>query len=251
MSQTRSGDYRLPSPLIRSIGNGVIKLSSVLPAVFRRRYLSRKSFYQAFGNTLNSDQQGLSSEKWNVVSQSLDFTGKRVLDIGCAEGYFCHKAVHAGASRAVGVDSRLGTLLAAHFLSKEQGVKIDFRLGVFPNLQQLGTFDVILCLSVLHHLVSTKNIWKVLSDNSYGSELQVMRGHLQSLRKLLNKGGLCIIEMPYEFDNANEHDSVDYEVFANELIGTGFSTAKRMGAWNHSERNAEKKERIVYHAYAP
>lgn len=250
MSQTRSGDYRLPSPLSCSIGNGVIRFSSVLPAVLRRRYLDRKLFYQAFGNTLNSDQQGLSSEKWNVLSQSLDFTGKRVLDIGCAEGYFCHKAVHAGASRAVGVDSRLGTLLAAHFLSKEQGVKIDFRLGVFPKLQHLGTFDVILCLSVLHHLVSTKNIWNVLSNKSYGTDLQVLREHLKSLRKLLNIGGLCIIEMPYEFDNVQERDHVDYEVFGNELIGAGFSTAKRMGAWNHSVRNAEKKDRIIYHAYA-
>jgi hypothetical protein len=56
--------------------------------------------------------------------------------------------------------------------------------------------------------------------------------------------------MPYEFDIARERESADYEVFSNELIGAGFQAAKCIGAWNHSERNVGKKERIIYHAYA-
>ena len=106
---TRSGDYRLPGSLECKVGRLLIRGAAILPSTAREAFLRRPRFYQAFDDDVAEDQQGSSNNKWEVIKGICGFTGKRVLDIGCAEGFFARQAALAGASDVVGVESRLGT----------------------------------------------------------------------------------------------------------------------------------------------
>lgn len=80
-----------------------------------------------------------------------DLTGKRVLDIGCAEGYFTFLAESRGAS-VVSIDAlpRRGFFVAREIL----GSKAEFHhmsvYDIHPDL--LGMFDLVLFLGVYYHL---------------------------------------------------------------------------------------------------
>jgi tRNA (mo5U34)-methyltransferase len=80
-----------------------------------------------------------------------DLSGKRVLDIGCAEGYFTFLAESRGAS-VVSIDSfpRRGFLVAKEIL----GSNAEFHhLSVYDlDPSKLGTFDIVFFLGVYYHL---------------------------------------------------------------------------------------------------
>jgi SAM-dependent methyltransferase len=248
---TESGDYRLPTALQCVVANRVINLTAAAPRFLCQRLLNRHGFYQAFDDTLVEGQQGVSRKKWNIMQNACgNLRGKAVLDIGCAEGFFCRQAALNGAARVVGVDSRLGTLLAAKCIALKERLPIIYKLGVFPSIGFNGRYDVIFCLSVLHHTVSTKDIWKVLNRYSYASDLQILRDHLASLRRMTQSGGICIIEMPYEYDDVAERAEVDFDRFASELISAGFGAARQLGSWEHREEHRGKKDRVLYVADA-
>ena len=80
-----------------------------------------------------------------------DLTGKRVLDIGCADGYFTFLAESRGAS-VVSIDAwpRQGYFLAHDVLNS----KADFRhMNVYDvHPDTLGMFDIVFFLGVYYHL---------------------------------------------------------------------------------------------------
>jgi SAM-dependent methyltransferase len=245
--RTESGDYRLPTAPECAVGNVVLKLATAAPRLLSRQLLTRHHFYQAFDGNLAQGQQGISESKWIVMQRaSNDLRNKTVLDIGCAEGFFCRQAAMNGASRVIGVDSRLGTLLCAQFIALKEQLPIRYRLGVFPQIGFRDCYDVVFCLSVLHHTVSTKDVWKVLSQDSFKSDLNKLRGQLTSLRRMIRPKGRCIIEMPYEYDDPAERAEVDFERFTSELISAGFSCARQLGPWEHRKEHQAKKDRILY-----
>jgi SAM-dependent methyltransferase len=247
---TRSGDYRLPGSLECKVGTFLIQCAAMLPSTAREAFLRRHRFYQAFDDEVAEDQQGSSNNKWEVIKGICGFTGKRVLDIGCAEGFFARQAALAGATDVVGVESRLGTLMCARCIALRDKLPIRYRLGVFPRLGQIGKFDVILCLSVLHHTTSTKDIWKVLTDSKYSNDLKYLRGHLQYIRGITRSGGVSIIEMPYEYDDPSERSEVDFDLFSKELVRAGFSNARQTGSWDYRKDHESRKDRIIYVAEA-
>jgi 2-polyprenyl-3-methyl-5-hydroxy-6-metoxy-1,4-benzoquinol methylase len=83
----------------------------------------------------------------------LDLRGKRFLDIGCRDGFFCFEAEKLGAAEVVGIDNDLSRgaveLLVPLLRSKvrmHQMNVLDLRPETF------GKFDVVLCAGVLYHL---------------------------------------------------------------------------------------------------
>ncbi|HEV3070378.1 MAG TPA: methyltransferase domain-containing protein [Solirubrobacteraceae bacterium] len=83
--------------------------------------------------------------------------GATVLDLACNEGWFSHRALEWGASRAVGVDIRATSIRRAELVRDHFGINRD-RLelhctDVFDlDATVLGTFDVVLCLGLVYHL---------------------------------------------------------------------------------------------------
>ena len=72
--------------------------------------------------------------------------GKRFLDVGCNEGFFCGFAKFAGASEVVGIDQ------AEHFIvrARERFPNVQFIQQSWDVLPE-GQFDVILLASALHY----------------------------------------------------------------------------------------------------
>jgi SAM-dependent methyltransferase len=247
MPFTTSGDYKLPGRLFRGIGTAVLWLVSWIPAdaaAPMEKYIhKRHDYYQVFGDN-EREIPGSSSAKWRALHLPDDLTGKSIIDIGCAEGFFCLESAKRGAGMVVGVDVRLSTLICAILLASKHKVSIRYHLAAFPDFRVRQKYDYVLCLSVLHHLLSTKDIWKVISDKNYANDKQKLLLYLRALRTMTNEGGSCIVEMPYEYDEPGEKKHVDFELFNEYLLAAGFASARIIDEWEHTER--EKKDRVVY-----
>lgn len=77
--------------------------------------------------------------------------GRTVLDIGCDYGFFLHDAVARGAIRAVGVEREGSTHAVAERIASLWDGRIEIRRGSFEDLAFDETFDLVLCLNVIHH----------------------------------------------------------------------------------------------------
>jgi 2-polyprenyl-3-methyl-5-hydroxy-6-metoxy-1,4-benzoquinol methylase len=81
-----------------------------------------------------------------------DLTGKTLLDIGCAYGYFCFEAEKRKALRVVGTELKRHRFLGANILKEIRGSCCEFYMhDIFANPIE-GQFDVVLFLNVIHHL---------------------------------------------------------------------------------------------------
>lgn len=83
--------------------------------------------------------------------------GKRVLDLGCNAGYWSLLAAQAGADFVLGIDGRQMCVDQSNFVFEVNGIDPRrYRFGVADifetDLQELGTFDIVLCLGLLYHV---------------------------------------------------------------------------------------------------
>jgi SAM-dependent methyltransferase len=85
--------------------------------------------------------------------RSLDFRGKRVLDIGCRDGALSFEAERLGAAEVLAVDFDL-PVQTTSFLKAALGSKVRFEQHNVYDLapDRVGLFDVILMPGVLYHL---------------------------------------------------------------------------------------------------
>ena len=250
---TKSGDYPLPTPTLSRVMNLFLLGAPFLPEAVAERILRRHRFYQITNGEeqeSSGEAQGVSSHKWDALQIEKDLRGRSLLDLGCAEGFFCMQAARKGARDVVGVESRFGPLLCATLLAHRERLRVRFKVGVFPHLALGKQFDFVLCLSVLHHLTSSKDIWKVLSDPTFESDVKTLHHHLKALRALTAQGGRCVIEMPYEYEDEQSRQTADFKRFCQELTRAGFSSATVVGSWEHAAHNRDRKDRIIYYAYA-
>ena len=84
---------------------------------------------------------------------SIDFKGKRVLDIGCRDGALSFAAEQLGAAETIGVDFDLPEA-NLEFLIRVLGSKVRFEQCNLYDLkpETFGTFDIVLFPGVLYHL---------------------------------------------------------------------------------------------------
>ena len=86
----------------------------------------------------------------NIFPKSME--GNEFLDVGCAEGFFCLEAKKRNADSVTGIDLDTDKLKAAKTFSEVLNLPITFKHGSFDTLDDLGTFDFITCLNILHHV---------------------------------------------------------------------------------------------------
>ena len=102
------------------------------------------------------------SQRWAHIAPSLR-PGDRVLDYGAAEGHYAAAAAALGCQVVAIDDVRLPTRLPDRVIPVRRRVAPD-------ELVQFGMFDVVLALSVLHHLERWREGWEAV--------LAVTRRHL-------------------------------------------------------------------------
>jgi 2-polyprenyl-3-methyl-5-hydroxy-6-metoxy-1,4-benzoquinol methylase len=107
--------------------------------------------------TLSSVERGMAAVA--MIGGEAAFRGKRVLDVGCAQGGFVVAASRAGASEVVGIDVNPKVFETAPLLLADYGVKAELRQTDLtePALpKELGEFDLILCNDVLEHVTDVE-----------------------------------------------------------------------------------------------
>ena len=75
-----------------------------------------------------------------------------VLDIGCAEGFFCIEAKKRNAETVLGLDFDPDKVQMAKKISEILNLEINYTNGDLENIETLGNFDYIICLNIIHHL---------------------------------------------------------------------------------------------------
>lgn len=78
--------------------------------------------------------------------------GKTVLDVGCFLGHFSHECLRRGAQRVTAFELNPDRLRQARTIAEILGLEIDFRRGDIERAGPEGTYDLVLCLNVVHHL---------------------------------------------------------------------------------------------------
>jgi tRNA (mo5U34)-methyltransferase len=87
--------------------------------------------------------------------------GMRVLDVGCAEGFFSFEAERRGAAEIVSIDSYPSIIERFNILKHAFGSKAQPYLASVYDLspRTIGTFDLVMFFGVLYHL---KHPWYAL-----------------------------------------------------------------------------------------
>jgi SAM-dependent methyltransferase len=107
--------------------------------------------------TKSTENIGTGCQKlWDFILRELnglDFTGKRVLDIGCRDGLWSFEAEKLGAKEIVGIDNDL-SLGAVEFLIPLFNSKVKMHeLNLYDlTPERFGFFDIIIFPGVLYHL---------------------------------------------------------------------------------------------------
>ncbi len=133
----------------------------------------RKGPFEVFG--IHIDSEWRSDMKWSRLSGAVDWTDKRVLDVGCGNGYYALRAIGAGAASALGVDPSF--LFVMQFATLNGW--IDAPACVLPlrfeDLPITAPFDVVMSLGVLGHRKNPAE-------------------HLTQLRRRLHDTGCLVLE---------------------------------------------------------
>ncbi|WP_010484434.1 tRNA 5-methoxyuridine(34)/uridine 5-oxyacetic acid(34) synthase CmoB [Pseudomonas sp. S9] len=135
----------------------------------------RKGPFQLFG--VHIDTEWRSDWKWQRVAPYLDLKDKRILDVGCGNGYYMWRMLGAGASCVVGIDPNwlfFNQFLAMKNYLPEQPIW-HLPLAGEELPPKLQGFDTVFSMGVLYHRRSPID-------------------HLLDLKDCLVKGGELVLE---------------------------------------------------------
>lgn len=142
----------------------------------------RKGPFSLFG--IDLDAEWRCDLKWRRLAPHVELRDASVLDVGAGNGYYCLRAVGAGASLALGVDPTwlyfAQFYLLQSYLSEPRAFVLPFR---FEQLSLQARFDVVLSMGVVYHQRRPEQ-------------------HLQALSQRLNREGQLVVEsliMPESF----------------------------------------------------
>jgi tRNA (mo5U34)-methyltransferase len=94
---------------------------------------------------------------WESVSQVLpDLSGKRVLDVGCNDGFFLFACRQLGAKEVVGIEASehfFNHAVLVNSLLDPGGISVH-QMSAYDVGDEMGEFDVTLALGLIYHLKS-------------------------------------------------------------------------------------------------
>ncbi len=165
----------LPLPQDKSLEKPAAGKRFSSPAEYRA-WIDSQSWYQTM--TLPSGQKiegKIPTHQREDLLRTLDFKGKRVLDVGCNSGQYCFLAKQQGAASVTGIDVDDIRLMQARTVALNEDLDIDFQhRGLFEAPDALGSFDIVFCFAVL-------------------TEIQDFFGSVDALKKLIGDVGFLEI----------------------------------------------------------
>ena len=136
----------------------------------------RKGPYNLFG--VNIDTEWRSDWKWDrVLPHIQSLKGRKILDIGCGNGYHGWRMLGEGADLVVGIDPTLLSVMQFHVVQRYLVGKNHYvlPLGIEDIPADLACFDTVFSMGVLYHRRSPLD-------------------HLVELRGCLQPGGELVLE---------------------------------------------------------
>ena len=112
----------------------------------------RKGPFHLFG--IDIDSEWRSDLKWSRIVPHVDLDGRRVLDVGCGNGYYGWRMLEAGAASVVGIDPSLLFVMqhAAISYYVDRGGHRNTVLPVgLEALPAAEPFDVVFSMGVVYH----------------------------------------------------------------------------------------------------
>ena len=136
----------------------------------------RKGPYDVFG--IHIDTEWRSDWKWDRLKDQIQpLVGRRVLDVGCGNGYHCWRMYASGAKQVIGIDPTPLFIMqfqaVKHFIG--QAPVYVLPLGIDDVPPQLEAFDAAFSMGVLYHRRSPVD-------------------HILQLRDCLKPGGELVLE---------------------------------------------------------
>lgn len=117
-------------------------------------------FFEKYGGMLRSQKGLAGAGEWETLRAILpDFTGKRVLDLGCGYGWHCAWAAEHGAVSVLGVDCSRKMLDMAERKNSRQGVEYRL-LSMEEAAFAPESFDVVLSSLALHYVENVEDVYR-------------------------------------------------------------------------------------------
>jgi O-antigen chain-terminating bifunctional methyltransferase/kinase len=164
------------------------------------------------------------SDRWASISKVLSEGADTVLDLGCAEGYFVSRAAREYGCFALGIDADVRRLTIAqdlNVINKNEHAGFMYSHITLDFLRKLPTFDVVILLAVLHHIM-------------YEHGVDYAREFMKCIREKTRKA--LIFEMGQSNETSMYWASLlpdmgkdPHEWIKNYLLSCGFSQAVKVG----------------------
>jgi len=122
------------------------------------------SGYQCIELPYGLKTPGMDRERSADLVFKYSVKNKSVLDVGCKYGYFCHEALKRGASKVTGVEISEENVKVARGVVVLWNRNIEIRNSDFMLIPDSETYDIVLFLNVMHHIISPVTAMRKLSE---------------------------------------------------------------------------------------
>lgn len=183
----RKGAFLLEDGLCRVAVAKVLGIQSIPVVITRRHYkwakfrfevnsYSREQLKGAYQQIIHPDFQKIRfqrrDDRWEIIANNLPFRGGNVLDLGSNWGYFCHKFEDLGFN-CFAVENNYRWI---YFLKKFKEIE-EKKFEIVPRSLfdfKRKKYDIVLALSIFHHLLMTKELFDRLTGLLDTLEMKAM-----------------------------------------------------------------------------
>lgn len=171
-----NADIQLTTARVGLSGTAPAETMDALHSALMGLHPWRKGPFELCG--LHIDTEWRSDWKWDRLADAIaPLDGRRVLDVGCGNGYHCWRMLGAGAAEVIGVDPTPLFILqfkaVQHYLQQPGIHVLPMTLEAMP--EHLPVFDTVFSMGVLYHRRDPMD-------------------HLMSLKHKLAPGGQLVLE---------------------------------------------------------